>query len=72
MKRRLYHPPLAEVKLAFARQKTVAEQVLCTLQRTALYEFMGVDDKEIANEIRMIQKISRLRTHPEITNVTEM
>jgi hypothetical protein len=60
MKRRLYHPPLAKVELAFARQQSVTEKILCTLQRAALYEFVRVYDEEIPNEVRVIQKVSRL------------
>ena len=72
MKRGLDHPTLAKMKRSLARDQTLTQQVLRTLQRTSLHELVCVDDEEIADEVGMIKKVPGLRAHAKERHVTEV
>jgi hypothetical protein len=60
VKRRLSKPSLASMKLSFAGQQALAEELLCQLQAPALCEVAVVSDENVAYEVRMVEEVKLL------------
>src|SRR5262245_23638605 len=69
MERWLSQPSLAQVKLAFAGQKPLAQQTLGALQPFALHKFSVVCDQHVTDVIGIIDQEHRLRAELEIDQV---
>src|SRR5215813_8509180 len=70
MKCRLRQTLLAPVELALARQKSLAEQALGSLQRQPLHEVLGVRYQDLFDQVRVIEKVGVLHTELKIGDVT--
>jgi hypothetical protein len=71
MKRGLHHPSVAQMNLALARQQSLAEQSLRSLQSSALMELMCVHDENVPDKIRMVDKKCRLACHSKVAYITQ-
>jgi len=69
MKCRLHQPPLPQMKLAFAREQTFAQQHPRALQRPALGEVRLIGDQNFAHQIGMVHQINVLRPQPEVRQI---
>jgi hypothetical protein len=65
MKCRLREPPLAAVKLAFARQEPFPEESLGHLKPPALYKVPVVRNKHVTDEVGVVYKEEFLRAKLE-------
>ncbi len=62
--------PLTAMKFTFARQESLAQQTLRTLQRETLYEVVIICDQDIFDVVGMVQEKRFLWPQFEIGDIT--
>ena len=65
----LHQPPLAQMRVAFARQQPVAEQTLRALEPSSLEEALLIGDQHVLDELRIVQQEQMLAGHMDVTDV---
>jgi hypothetical protein len=65
----LREPALASMKLALARQKTLAEKTLRAFERAPLVKAFVVRDENVADVVRVVEQEDALRPRPEAHHV---
>src|SRR5262245_9033331 len=63
MKRRRHQPAMLRVRVAFARQQSLAEQPLRSLEAAALSEVPAVSDQNVLDEMRIADEHDLLAPH---------